>query len=179
MVKREQINLFFLYSYNGIVSILSEHDTLMLNDIRPILLLLDAEYEIRQSRERETQSTFRQRYTGHKQSMHKKYAYTRVKHSYNVVVGYDSVGYVFVLLQDPCFTRAGHESSLTRIVNGSNDTAGRGREVLVYGRINLLIPVSRIAAAAAADIARWRRIVIVEVSSSKPSSARRFSRIRF
>lgn len=68
------------------------------------------------------------------------YNLNRVHHSHDSVVGggCDSVGYVSALLQDSCFTRADRKSSLTRIVKGSNDTAGRGREASVYGRINLL-----------------------------------------
>lgn len=67
-----------------------------------------------------------------------------------------------------------HESLLTRIVRGSNDTAGHDpRDVDLWKN---KFAFSQIATA---SIARRRRIVIVEVSFSKPSSARRFSRIRF
>jgi len=76
-------------------------------------------------------------YNGNKKSVRTLASY--VQRSYDVaVLGCDSVGYVSVLLQDSCFTRAGHESSLTRIAKRNNDTAGRGREASVYGRINLL-----------------------------------------
>lgn len=59
-----------------------------------------------------------------------------------IVTGSLRLGWIRVRLithQDPYyFTHAGHEFLLTRIVKGSNDTAGRGREASVYERINLL-----------------------------------------
>jgi len=77
-------------------------------------------------------------YNGNKKSARTLASYVQRSYDVAVLAGCDSVGYVSVLLQDSCFTRAGHESSLTRIAKGNNDTAGRGREASVYGRINLL-----------------------------------------
>lgn len=78
------------------------------------------------------------------------------------------------LLQDPYFTRAGHEFSLTRIGKGSNDTAGRGREALVYGRINLLTGFTNRRRRPVAYRTTNRQTVFLETILRA-----KFSRIRF